>query len=189
MKMIRRITATFLLLFGVGAYAVDDTPIHKALAEQIKYLQQISRNPVVVKAVVAQNGIELSQELIETRDAEWKASKQLTPFKEQLIESEAGQLFKGEVEDSSSILEIFLTDKRGANVAIYPPTSDYWQGDEEKWIIPFKSGENYFGPTAFDESTAMTTIQISIPIKEGGNTIGVMVAGVSVRYIASKLLK
>ncbi len=187
--MTRRITAIFLLAFGVGAYAADDAPIHKALAEQIKYLQQLAQNSVVVKAVMAQNSIEIPSDLIETRDTEWKASKELTPFKEQLIESEAGQLFKGEVEDSTSILEIFLTDKRGANVAIYPPTSDYWQGDEEKWTIPFKSGENYFGPTAFDESTAMTTIQVSIPIKEGGNTIGVMVAGVSVRYIASKLLK
>ena len=187
--MIRRITATFLLIFGVGAYAADDNPIHKALGEQIKYLQQLAQNPVVVKAVVAQNGIELPSDVIEKRDTEWKASKELTPFKEQLIESEAGQLFKNHVEDSSSILEIFLTDKRGANVAAYPPTSDYWQGDEEKWIIPFKSGENYFGPAAFDDSTAMTTIQVSIPIKEAGNTIGVMVAGVSVRYIASKLLK
>jgi hypothetical protein len=83
---------------------------------------------------------------------------------------------------------VFLTDNKGANVAAYPPTSDYWQGDEEKFTLSFNDGDGqvFIGPLEFDDSTKKTQVQISAPIREDNETIGVLVLGVSVDYLMTK---
>ena len=73
-------------------------------------------------------------------------------------------------------------------MAAFPPTSDYWQGDEEKWSESFNDGEGrvFIGPLEFDESTKTTAVQISMPMIHFGETIGVLVVGVTVDYLEHK---
>ena len=92
------------------------------------------------------------------------------------------------MENNSAIDEVFLTDNQGANVAAYPPTSDYWQGDEEKWTASYNNGNGvvFIGPLEYDESTQKTQVQISAPVISKDETIGVLVLGVSVDYLQAK---
>ena len=73
-------------------------------------------------------------------------------------------------------------------MAAYPPTSDYWQGDEEKWTASYNNGEGvvFIGPLELDESTQKTLVQISAPVISNDETIGVLVLGVSVDYLQEK---
>ena len=84
--------------------------------------------------------------------------------------------------------EAFLTDNQGANVAAFPPTSDYFQGDEEKWSESFNegSGRVFIGPVELDESTGVRAVQISAPVLDQGRTIGVLVVGITVEHIESR---
>ena len=87
--------------------------------------------------------------------------------------------------------EAFLTDAQGANVAAYPATSDYWQGDEEKFTASFNGGQGkvFIGPIEMDESTQTNAVQISVPMEYNDETIGVLVIGVKVSVLEAEKLQ
>lgn len=80
--------------------------------------------------------------------------------------------------------EIFVTDGRGLNVGQSDITSDYWQGDEDKWQVPHASGGIHIGEVEFDESTQTYQSQISLPIFESGSVIGVITVGVDLQQLS-----
>jgi len=71
-----------------------------------------------------------------------------------------------------------------------PLTSDYWQGDENKWSSSYNMGSGivFINGIELDESTNTQAAQISVPIKNNGATIGVMVIGVRLSHVLSKQL-
>jgi len=172
-----------------GQPQISQEELEELLRVKVRTVQHMALNPVMVRAVLRQNASGLSLEEIKRRDAEWRASKELTPFKLSLQTSRAGEFLKQQVERSTSFNEAFLTDDQGANVAAYPATSDYWQGDEEKWIASWNDGKGkvYIGPLELDESTQTVAAQISAPVLDRGETIGVLVVGVTISYLETKL--
>jgi len=155
---------------------------------KVRTVQHMALNPVVVRAARNQNLSGLSLEEIKRRDDEWRATKALTPFKLSLQTNEAGQFLKSTVQRLQPLNEAFLTDNQGANVAAFPATSDYWQGDEEKWSASFNGGDGkvFIGPLELDESTQTYAVQISAPVLDRGRTIGVLVVGVTIDYLEAK---
>ena len=67
-------------------------------------------------------------------------------------------------------------------------TSDYWQGDEEKWIDCWNGGNGkiYIGALKLDESTNTVAAQVSAPVLDRGKTIGVLIVGVTINYLQTK---
>lgn len=131
----------------------------------------------------------LSLDQIKAYDESWKnADEDSKSLIRRITQNDVAKYFRRRVENNPAIDEVFLTDNQGANVAAYPPTSDYWQGDEEKWTESFRNGDGviYIGPLEFDESTQKTQVQISAPVVSHNETIGVLVLGVSVDYINTK---
>ena len=158
------------------------------LVPDIRGVQALANNPILRTAVKTQNAQNLTLERIQQLDKEWRKTKELTPFKRSLQESNAGTLLKQTVILNPSYGELFLTDNQGANVAAYPATSDYWQGDEEKFTESFKQGGRIFvGPVEYDDSSKSVSIQISAPVfDEGNRAIGVLVAGIILDYVEWK---
>ena len=184
----------FLSHSGVSADAslMPSTDIKKILHDQTKQVQHLASLPILVNAVRKQNSLRLSMAEITALDQQWKASSELTPFKLSLQKNPAGVLLKRIIQINSAIFnEAFLVDNQGANVAAYPATSDYWQGDEAKWIQSFANGygEVFFGPLEMDESTGVKAIQISVPVKDGDEAIGVLIMGVKLSHISSLKLQ
>lgn len=81
--------------------------------------------------------------------------------------------------------EIFVTDARGLNVGQSDLTSDYWQGDEAKWQVPYDTRAPWFGEIEFDESSQTYQSQIALPVLEAGEMIGVVVVGIDVQTLAA----
>jgi len=159
------------------------------LSVKLRTISSFALNPTLVKAVNEQNAQNLSIETVKKRDEEWKTDKTLTSFKYALQSNTAGRFLKTHVEGNPAFNEAFLTDNLGANVAAYPPTSDYWQGDEEKWTASFNGGEGklFIGPLEKDESTNTEAVQVSAPVLDfDGATIGVLVVGVNLSYLQNK---
>ena len=81
------------------------------------------------------------------------------------------------------ITEVFITDNVGLNVAVSDPTSDMWQGDEDKFSKVFPAGPSavFFGEIELDESTQTYQGQISISITDPATSavIGTMTIGVN----------
>ncbi len=169
-----------------------DQDVEAALQKQVQLVTQMAMSDVVLEATRSQNNKHLTPAEIRDRDNQWKASGELTEFKTSLQTSDVGKLFKNKVDWPDSVYsEMFLTDNQGANVAAYPATSDYWQGDEEKWIASFNrgSGKVFIGPVELDESTGIRGVQISVPVLDGKKTIGVLIVGVKLSFVAESMIK
>ncbi len=163
--------------------------IESLLGVKIRFAKHMAFNPSIIRAVEQQNAKGLPLGEIKQRDEAWKnAGDKMIPLIRETTSNNVAQYFQRRVENNPAIDEVFLTDNQGANVAAFPPTSDYWQGDEEKWTASFNNGEGvvFIGPLEYDDSTRKTQVQISAPVYANNQTIGVLVLGVSVDYLEGK---
>jgi hypothetical protein len=145
----------------------------------------VVRQKALVSAVARQNqetaGYSLEQ--IEALDARWRAELEAEeqPFIDALLERELSQYLMMVQKNSDGwITEIMIMDAKGLNVAQSQATSDYWQGDEAKWQVPFNEGRIHIGDIELDESTQSVQTQISVPIKDRfSKIIGAATFGIS----------
>lgn len=182
-----------LLLFLPGLLQAESelTPeeIKNLLGVKIRFATHMAFNPSIIRAVEEQNSRLITLAEIKNRDEIWKnAGGGMNGLIRETTQNDVARYFQRRVENNSAIDEVFLTDNQGANVAAFPPTSDYWQGDEEKWTASYNNGNGvvFIGPLEFDESTQKTQVQISAPVISKEQTIGVLVLGVSVDYLQTR---
>ncbi|GEM_PF-2294605 len=143
-----------------------------------------SSNPVFCKETVAQNAKGTSLEEIKTIDAEWIATKDgsLAIQKEKMSNPCAKEIVSI-VTANPSVAETFVMDNQGANVGQNQLTSDYWQGDEPKWVKSFNDGKGGvdIGEAKLDKSSGSVLQQVSLPIvAEDGKVIGSITWGIDV---------
>jgi hypothetical protein len=139
-------------------------------------IENVAARAEVVAAVVAQNTWDVSDAEIQKRDREWQAATGVTPFMESLQTNEPGRVLRSFVErGNKTYTEGLLMDNAGALVAAFPAPSDYYQGEEEKFQKPFRSGELYIGPIHFDHSTQAYVSDVCSPVfAEGRDPVGVL---------------
>ena len=187
-----KILMVFFLLSPTVLFAqaeLSEAELLDLLEVKIRFAKHIAYNPTVVRAVEAQNARRLPLDTIKKNDQAWVDAKgKTTSLMRDVTTNDIAKYLRRRIENNSAIVEAFVTDNQGANVAAYPATSDYWQGDEEKWTASFNNGDGklFLGPLELDSSTNKTLIQISTPVKQGADTIGVLILGVSVDYLSAK---
>ncbi|HLF88855.1 MAG TPA: HAMP domain-containing protein, partial [Anaerolineales bacterium] len=73
-------------------------------------------------------------------------------------------------------VEIFLTDKYGANIAATNRTSDYYQADEAWWQVAYNNGEGdvFISSPVYDESSQTLAIDFAVPVFAAGEVVGVL---------------
>ncbi len=105
-------------------------------------------------------------ERIKEIDASWNGPEG-EKLRKSLLSNEAANILKDLVSMSSfPILEVFLTDRLGSEVAATHKTTDYYHGDEQWWqeAIAAKKGATCFVGLEYDESIAMDSIVFSCPV-------------------------
>lgn len=178
MKIKILLTVCMLLQINI-AYANDmDAEKLKQLAEELNSLSQQS---ALISAIQKQNQKSLSIDEIKKRDNEWTETSGLNDFMSSLMTNEAAKELSSIEKKKRFIVESFLMDNQGANVAMTNKTSDYWQGDEAKFTESFKNGEGstHIGKTKFDKSSQAYLVQISVPVMDAGKAIGAVTYGVN----------
>ena len=177
------IAALGLLLPGAALAADNEfTPQLTDLAKG--QLRQIAENPVLIDAIRAQNAVTsgYDQARIDALDTQWRAE---VPLINATLNTDASKFLDGELEKSAGLItEIFATDARGLNAAQATMTSDYWQGDEDKFSKSFGVGADaiFIGDIEQDESTQTYQSQVSITVTDPatGAPIGSITAGIDV---------
>ena len=147
--------------------------ILKELTIQNASYKEASRNP------------ELPPKEVSKRDRAWRAwqagNTEQPKFAIEMEKSSCYRAIHNIVTEQVRIGEIFITDRMGANLCAYPATSDYDQGDEEKWIAPFVKGKSpFYGKAEKDDSTGLLQLQSSFVLKDQGKAVGVVVIGAKV---------
>lgn len=186
-------TGLFLWLAGLAFCQVttaDNGPVPEEFSIVVKHRSKevlsLARSQSLVDAVKLQNSRDMSTGEIEKRDAFWQGEASDADRQALLSEAAVKILSEFLVKRGVVFSELILTDKRGANVAASPLSSDYWQGDEEKFFQTFSSAEIYYGPIEHDASTDLYATQIAVPIRDNGETIGVLIAGIRMSYIETR---
>lgn len=152
----------------------------------------LASDPVLIDAIKAQNAISGSydQAKIDALDAQWRAEVDAAskPLIDATLGNAASMYLSGVQEEAmGKYTEIFAMDAKGLNVAQSTLTSDYWQGDEDKFSASFGAGANavHIGEIEQDESTQAFQSQVSIPISDPatGALIGAITVGVDVSML------
>jgi len=150
-------------------------------------LHDIAQDPALVSAIMAQNQqtAGYDQAKIDALDKQWRAEVDAAdkPLINATLGTEASQyLSKVQADSAGLFTEIFATDAKGLNVAQSTITSDYWQGDEDKFSKSFGVGADavFLGEIEQDESTQAYQSQVSITITDpaSGAPIGSITAGI-----------
>ncbi|WP_164018136.1 PDC sensor domain-containing protein [Pyxidicoccus trucidator] len=143
-------------------------------------LQRMATDPDVIEAVRAQNARRVPLATIREQDDTWRASPVLTPFKQRVLDTGCSRaLGRHRARLGVVVAEAFAMDDQGALVGSTRRTSDYWQGDEAKFQVPYTRGQPLREKPFFDESSQSYVIQVSLPVRDGGRTIGALTVGLS----------
>ncbi|RDC71143.1 hypothetical protein DLJ49_15850 [Rhodovulum sp. 12E13] len=185
MKPLALAAATAAFLAG-AAQANDYAPAMQAFLDA--QVRSWAQDPVLVSAIAAQNARTggLAQSEIDALDQAWQSEvgSGATPTIDPVMQNAAADFLRARVSESGGMItEVFAFDARGLNVAASDVTSDYWQGDEEKYSETYPVGADavHFGEVEFDDSTQTFQGQISLTITDPatGEAIGAMTVGVN----------
>lgn len=143
-------------------------------------LADYGKNPTIVNAVKKQNAKNMKLADIQDTDKKWIQTVGVDEFMSSIMNNECANYLKTVQSRYGFILEIFVMDNKGANVAMTDKTSDYWQGDEDKFIKTYNKGNGsiHFSDEEFDESTQTYLIQVSVPVMSNGKAIGAITFGI-----------
>lgn len=148
---------------------------HSVLAEEApealitfakKEFKILASNPIIVKAVKEENAKHKSLDSIKATDQKWQDTIGVDDFMRAMMESDCAKHLIALQKEMEFLDEIFVMDNQGANVAMTNKTSDYWQGDEDKFQKSFNKGKGGIdvGEVEFDESAQAYLVQISLPV-------------------------
>jgi len=146
-------------------------------------------HPLLIERVREQNrqhrGMGL-QRILEL-DQQWvlESSQPRRPLITSVLSNPASHWLVEQQQASDGLVtEIILTDRFGLNAAVSEITTDYWQGDEEKFSMSFfsENGEPVVGQLDYDESTRHFQVHISNRLRDPdtAEVIGVLIVGLGI---------
>ncbi|MDF3013723.1 MAG: hypothetical protein K0Q78_1927 [Cellvibrio sp.] len=192
----------FLLTFNqyISGCATTRFAVSEYERQQIRELltgkiERWKRLPKLESTLTERNLVSrrFTRQEIAARDKKWAQAFTQNDFAYpiELVDQElSARLREVKKQSLEMITEIIITDARGLNVAISDMTSDYWQGDEEKFTEVFSKPADtmHFGEINYDESTKRFQLQLSVPLytKDKLAPLGIMVFGVDVEKVLSQ---
>ncbi|MEW6204509.1 MAG: hypothetical protein AB1516_04215 [Pseudomonadota bacterium] len=171
-----------LLFASTGAYAF-------CAGTLIKEIKTIASKPEVIEAIKASNARQLSKAQVMELDEKWIKLNGRLPEAEQIKNTRVSALLVLEMNKQSYFKEAILTGNQGETVAMNVVTSDYWQGDEEKFTaifdtnLPSRKPDSHISRARWDDSTKAMIAQVSVPVYDGENMVGTLTVGVDLKRV------
>jgi hypothetical protein len=147
-----------------------------------RYAEQIAgwaASDVLIGAAQTQSGRSTTMERILEIDRRWQRGEDPDGLATELAGNECAQALLSTLASHPGYAEAFVADSRGALVCMTRRTSDYWQGDEEKWTRAWAAGKGavFVSAVEHDESAGADLLHISVPLRVGERVVGVLTAG------------
>ena len=150
-----------------------------AFIEKIKNrFSLIMTNSQLVEATIEQNQRGATLDEIRAIDKQWIDAEDFLPIQNEKQSGPCAAELKSIMD--RSVIEIFVMDDQGAIVCENDLTSDYWQGDEAKWVNSYSNGKGGIdiGKLKFDRSADAMIQQVSLPmISDDGSVVGAVTIG------------
>ncbi len=181
------------LLIPAGLHA---DPITDQVKTMVPSIKEWLNSEVVINSIKQQNEkhADLQAIDIDKLDKQWATETKSTnqPLINQVLSNDLSLYLKSvKTASNSGYTEIFVMDDKGLNVGQSDITSDYWQGDEDKWKNTYLAGPDgiNISKVKLDESTNTHQAQLSITIVDPatGGAIGAATIGINVNAVISQL--
>lgn len=200
MRLLKNILILAVYAAFSGQVAFADAMESKMKSESEKVLKMLmnASNMATIKSAISESmahhgeksrASKKTPKKISKMDKEWrKWSKKVkkdsaakgSDWIEKIASNSCTSALKKLQSEQKLIGEIFVMDSVGATACYSSPTSDYDQGDEDKWQVPFVEGKKvHQGELEKDQSTGVALIQFSYPIMDGGKKIGAVTIGIT----------
>ncbi|HEY7690662.1 MAG TPA: hypothetical protein VH835_18320 [Dongiaceae bacterium] len=179
------LAAALILPGAAEAELKHEQALKELVASQ---LRAIAENPLVIDAVAQQNAANsaIAQPEIDKLDQQWRAEVdgQDKALISRVMATELSNYLKQVSDDAGGLYtEIIVMDGKGLNVGQSSVTSDYWQGDEAKWLKTYPVGADavFVDEIEKDESTQQLQSQVSFSIVDPAShqVIGAITFGVN----------
>lgn len=162
---------------ATGAFAEALTPEQTAaLNKQIEEIKKLGSDAKVVEAVKAVNAAALADYKDMSQD-KWKDLPVLDPKVRYFSKNPLAEILKSKKTDM--ITEMFVNAADGTKVAFLAKTSNWSHKGKAKHDDPM-AGKTWQGPIEMDESTGLKSIQVAVPVMDGGKAIGSLTVGYSI---------
>lgn len=122
-------------------------------------------------------------------DTTWRNAPDDSPLIRNVLDSALAGELREFREISPEHVELFVTDRYGANIAATNRTSDYYQADEEWWQAAYNNGEGsaYIGQPDFDSSSQTFAMIIAVPLFNENEFVGILRSTLEVNTIVRLL--
>jgi hypothetical protein len=164
--------------------------------EFVAALRQQLQQPVTILSVTSSNkhheGVQQAE--IDKLDEAWKteAKSDDQPLIAEILSSPlSSYLLYTQAKSAGLFTEIFIMDKFGLNVGQSSVTSDYWQGDEDKFQKTFQVGSDavFIDEPEYDDNTKTWRVQVNLTIvdPESKAAIGAATAEINLTELQRRL--
>lgn len=182
--MKNKIFTVYLLLCSISTHAAAPEKWwipHNLDSFIAKELNAFATSPELVEAVKRKNAEPQSLDDIKARDKVWRETNDLDTFMWSLMRNNCAFLLARLENKYHFIVESFVMDRQGALVCTGNKTSDYWQGDEAKFSVPYLGGKGtvHYSDVEYDASSDEILLQISLPVTDAEKTIGAITFGIN----------
>ncbi|WP_374374340.1 hypothetical protein [Dongia sp.] len=156
-----------------SAAAQDAQPIPPSIIspEVIAEMRERIVQPVTILSIQAANTahVNVDQATIDQMDASWKSEAESDdqPLIAEILSSPlSNYLLYIQAGSAGLYTEIFVMDKFGLNVGQSSVTSDYWQGDEDKFQKTFAVGPDavFIDEAEFHDETKTWRTQVNLTV-------------------------
>lgn len=189
-------------LFAAGLFAIA-LPTTSALAVEANieasaraFLEETvadwMADSMVVDAIKAQNAAhaDLDAAAIDALDQAWIAEADNgggALFQEMIARDTSVFLIESQDSVGGEIVEMWIMDNHGLNVAQTALTGDYNQGDEDKWLMtyPMGPGAVHVEEVEFDEHVQAYVVKASMTVVDPatGEAIGAVTVGINAEFL------
>lgn len=179
-----RILSSATLATGIMAGSLSVAPVVSANDipdAVVAELRSMMVSNVALISLAAQNQrlASLGQARIDELDKQWRAEAEgdNQPLIAQLMGNPlSSYLIRKKAESNGLFAELFVFDATGMNVGQSSVTSDYWQGDEDKYLKTFAVGPDavFVDAIEYNDETRQRRRQVNFTIvdPETGESIG-----------------
>lgn len=180
------VTATLLLPAGARSQTapavVFEDPSQPARQKELltRYATTVARWAMVqrvVSAVTAQNEQSRSSERLAELEASWRRGEDPGGQFTALVTNDCAQALQAALTSNPGYADAYVTDQQGALVCASTRASDYYTGDLDSWRQAYAGGAGaiFIGAPREDEGLGSQILQIAVPVRAAGKTVGVMV--------------
>lgn len=180
---------TMMIIAATASYSAvagpSDSLVEGYLSDLEKLQDAIIEQDDLLTLITASNtgNDDLDEDTILALDRRWIDGDE--DFRDTVMSNALTLYLKERVDESGGrIGEIIIMDDKGLTVAAWPATSDYLQGDEDKYLETYSRGsdEIHIARVDFDESTGLFQQQISETLRLRGRRIGAITVGLNIAY-------